>query len=97
MRSKLLDFTTEAELTAAEIDDGMFTHDGDSTMARHVANARRSVNRHGVSISKEAPDSRRKIDAAVCVIGARMVRRRFLAAPEPKGKKAGRVVAWGAR
>lgn len=97
MRSKLLDITVAAELAHAEITDQLFTHDGNSVVARHVVNARRSPNRHGISISKESPDSRRKIDAAVCVIGARMVRRRLQAAPQPKGKKAGRVVAWGQR
>jgi hypothetical protein len=49
---------------------------------RHVTNARRRPNRYGVSIGKESPDSPNKIDAAVCVIGARMVRRRLLASPE---------------
>lgn len=97
MRSKVHEFTIECELVEAEIIDGVFTHDGDSRVARHVGNARRRPNRWGVSIGKESPASRRKIDAAVCVIGARMVRRRVLAAPEPKGKRAGRVLAWGSR
>ena len=97
MRSKVFDFTVECELVAAEISEGSFTHDGDSRVARHVANARRAPNRWGVSISKESPDSRRKIDAAVCVVGARMIRRRLMAAPEPKGKRPGRVVGWGGR
>lgn len=97
MRSKLFDFTTACELTLAEIAEGSFTHDGDARLARHVGNARRRPNRYGVDIRKESPDSRRKIDAAVCMIGARMVRRLVLAVPAPKGKKPGRVVAWGAR
>lgn len=97
MRSKTFDFTTACELTLAEIDEGSFTHDGDPRLGRHVGNARRRPNRYGVSIGKESPDSRRKIDAAVCMIGARMVRRLVLAAGPPKGKRPGRVVAWGAR
>ena len=40
-----------------------------------MANARRRPYRDAVAIGKESPDSPRKIDAAVCVIGARMVRR----------------------
>ena len=57
-------------------------HDGNSRAARHVANARRAPNRWGVSIRKETPRSRKKIDAAVCVIGVRMVRALVLASLE---------------
>lgn len=97
MRSHTYEFTVACELALAEIDDGGFTHDGDARLARHVGNARRRPNRYGVSIGKESPDSRRKIDAAVCMIGARMVRRQVLGAPERKGKQPGKVVAWGRR
>ena len=78
MRSKLFDFTREAELVAQEVDDALFTHDGNPIVARHVANMRRYPNRFGVSVSKESPSSAKKIDAGVCVIGARMVRRLLL-------------------
>lgn len=91
MRSKVYEFTVECELVDAEIDDIGFTHDGDSRLARHVQNCRRRPNRYGVSVGKESPDSPNKIDAGVCVIGARMVRRRLLAVPEKKTKKPGRV------
>ena len=97
MRSHTYEFTVECELALAEIDDRGFTHDGHARLGQHVANARRRPNRYGVSIGKEAPDSRRKIDAAVCMVGARMVRRRVLAAPAPKVKQPGNVVAWGRR
>jgi phage terminase large subunit-like protein len=79
MRSHVFEFTRAAELVEAEITEGVFTHDGDSRTARHVANARRKPNRYGVSIGKESPASPRKVDAAVCVIGARMVYRQALA------------------
>jgi hypothetical protein len=75
MRSHAHDFGVACELTEAEIADGAFTHDGDSRLARHVANARRRPARGVVSIGKESPDSPKKIDAAVCMVGARMVRR----------------------
>lgn len=75
MRSRTFDFTAAAELTHEEIIDQTFTHDGNIMLARHVENARRRLNRYGVSIGKESKDSRKKIDLAVCVIGARMVRR----------------------
>lgn len=93
MRGHLFDFTQAVELCEAEINDGVFAHDGDSRVARHVGNARRKPNRYGVSIGKESPSSAKKIDAAVCVVGARMVRRLAIAAGV--GKKRGRAV-WGA-
>lgn len=94
MRGHTYEFTAAAELALAEIEGAQFTHDGDSRVARHVVNCRRRPNRYGVSVGKESRDSPRKIDAAVCVIGARMVRRLVLAqrAQQPKSKKrAGRV------
>jgi phage terminase large subunit-like protein len=44
---------------------GQLSHDGDHVLTRHVLNARRRIVRSGVSISKESPASKRKIDAAV--------------------------------
>jgi len=88
MRSHTYDFTLACELTEAEIRDRGFAHDGDSRVLRHVTNARRRPNRYGVSIGKESPDSPNKIDAAVCVVGARMVRRKLLASPEWKKRSA---------
>lgn len=86
MRTKLFDFTKAVELAEAEIRDKTFTHDGDSRVARHVANCRRKTNRYGYSLRKESRDSAKKIDAAICVIGARMVRRAVLQS-ETKGVK----------
>lgn len=83
MRSHSYDFGLAAELTEREILDRQFTHDGNAVLARHVANARRRPNRWGaVSIGKESANSPRKIDLAVCMIGARMVRRQVLASKE---------------
>lgn len=75
MRTKLKDFTMAAELCEAEITQGQFTHDGNPLLANHVRNARRYENRWGISIAKESKNSAAKIDAAVCVIGARHVYR----------------------
>ncbi|MEV4384029.1 terminase, partial [Streptosporangium sp. NPDC049644] len=87
MRARTYDFTLACELTETEINERAFRHDGDARVARHVGNARRRPNRWGVSIGKESPDSPKKIDAAVCVIGARMVRRLVLASPKYKNRK----------
>lgn len=83
MRSHSYDFGLACELTEREILDRQFTHDGDSRLARHVGNARRRPNRWGaVSIGKESASSPRKIDLAVCMVGARMARRQVLASKE---------------
>lgn len=96
MRGHGIEFAKAAEacheeITAKrEVDDeivyGEFRHDGDSRVARHMANARRRPKQQYVSIGKESPDSPLKIDAAVCVIGARMVRRMYLGSRKPRRK-----------
>lgn len=101
MRAHVMDFTLAAEACLSDIEGREFTHDGDALVHRHVTNARRRPNRWGVSVGKEARGSARKVDAAVCVIGVRMVRRLLLASPEwaardvSKSKAPGRVVGWG--
>lgn len=92
MRSHRAEFAQAAEACAAEIEAGDFTHDGDARTGRHVANARRRVYQQWVTVGKESPDSPKKIDAAVCVIGARMVRRLVLGSKKRRRKKTGRAV-----
>lgn len=75
MRSHAYDFTMAAELVATEIRDGSFTHDGNADLAKHVRNARVRDGRWGTSVAKESPNSPDKIDACVCMIGARMMHR----------------------
>lgn len=90
MRGHLFDFTKAVELADAEIINAGFRHDGNPILARHIANCRRRPNRWGVSVGKESPSSPLKIDAAVCVVGARMVRRLVIASgklPKPKSGK----------
>jgi hypothetical protein len=41
----------------------------------HVHNARRRPNKWGVSLGKVNRDSRKLVDLAVCMVGARMGRR----------------------
>lgn len=99
MRSHVMEFTRAAEACHAEIVEKQFTNDGAAVTSRHVGNARRRPNQWGVSIGKESRDSAKKVDAAVCVIGVRMVRRYLLASDEWKKyqarRKPGRVVGWG--
>ncbi len=75
-------FTEMAELVAEWIDEDRpedaeppFTHDGDSRLRSHVHNAKRRPNDWGVSLSKETRTSSRKVDLAVCMVGAQLGRR----------------------
>lgn len=94
MRAKSAIFAQAAEKAEQDIIDRAFTQDGDSSMARHVGNARRSPYQKWVSVSKESPNSPRKIDACVAMIGARMVRDQLLGSPEweKRVRKASRAV-----
>lgn len=74
--------------TLEEIRSGQFTQDGDARLRRHVLNARRYPVAGYVSIAKDRRDSKNKIDLAVCMVGARMVRRMIL---NSAAKKGGRV------
>lgn len=72
------EFTAAVELTLEEIEGQAFTHDGDARMRLHVGNARRAPGRYGVTIMKPHRESPKKIDLAVAMVGARMVRRLYL-------------------
>lgn len=84
MRSRSHVFTRSVELVEQEIYAKSFKHDGADVTTRHVANARRRLNSVGVSIGKETRDSPLKIDGAVTLIGARMVRGLVLSSSEWK-------------
>lgn len=77
MRSKQHqnEFTAAAERFLTEVAAGRFTHDGDLRLRQHVRNARRRPNKYGVGFGKEHRESARKVDLAVCAVGARMLRR----------------------
>jgi phage terminase large subunit-like protein len=98
MRSRVYEFGVACELTEAEINDQSLTHDGNSVLSRHVGNARRHPTRGVVTLRKDSPDSPRKIDAAVAMVGARLTRRTVLASKEwqrrlHRSTGRGRVVA----
>lgn len=54
-----------------------FEFDGHPVLVQHLKNAIEHIDPRGwgISLSKEQKDSPRKIDAAVCLVGARMLRR----------------------
>ena len=63
---------------AEDLKAGLVVHHGGGVLMRHMKNARRREGRYGTTIGKENRSSARKIDLAVCAVGARMVRRQLL-------------------
>ncbi|MFN3005132.1 hypothetical protein [Mycolicibacterium wolinskyi] len=74
-------FTEVCGRTLTDLDDKRMFHNcpppskpGLGVLARqHVLNMRRRPNKFGVSVGKEHRESRKKIDAGVCMIGARVM------------------------
>ena len=85
------DFTLAAERMIAEMRQGTFTHDGDLRLRQHVRNARRRPNKYGIGLGKEHRESARKVDLAVCAVGARMLRRLVLNKDTSTKQRSGRV------
>lgn len=83
-------FVAAVDQTYADIADANMPHDGDARLRVHMLNARRQPTRAGMSIAKEHRESRRKIDLAICAIGARMIRRDYL----NSGKSRSKGVIW---
>lgn len=69
-------FVGEAErLNDIEQFDPEFQIDGHPALVQHLRNAKRYPTKYGVSLWKGAREASKKIDLAVCAVGARMVRR----------------------
>lgn len=78
-------FVTAVDQAYSDIISNDMPHDGDARLRQHMLNARRQPTKAGMSIAKEGRESRRKIDLAVCAIGARMVRREYLNSNQRRG------------
>lgn len=89
MRSpdRLKQFTESCGRTFTDINERSLRHDANRRVRLHVLNARSRENSYGISIGKESRMSAKKIDLAVCAIGARMLLRMYLALPEEKRRK----------
>ena len=74
-------FVEHAERFTSDVKAQGLTHDGAERLKQHVKNARRRPNKYGVSLGKEHRESSRKIDAAVCAVGVRMMWRLAKAQP----------------
>lgn len=69
-------FTAAAMQTVEDIEQsGILTWDGDGRLKLHAIQAKRRPNPWGVSLGKVTRDSDKRVDLAVCMVGARMGRR----------------------
>ncbi|MBM7280355.1 hypothetical protein JTZ10_21660 [Gordonia rubripertincta] len=82
-------FVEHAERFTSDVEDGTLTHDGNEILRQHVRNARRRPGKFGIGLGKEHRESARKVDAAVCAVGARMMWHMWLAIPKPEPEPTG--------
>ena len=80
MRSMKQDFARAAELTASEISQGKCPHTNDPLLNTHVYNAQRRPYLDFVSLGRGHRD--RKVDGAVTLVLARLIRRKLLDSAE---------------
>lgn len=74
-------FTEAVDRFYRDVLERQVPHDGHKVLRQHICNARRRTNAWGYTIGKEHRESARKIDLAVCAIGARMLRRMVMNSP----------------
>lgn len=84
-------FQPAVSQAAEDLEAGVAIHHGGDRLRQHMKNARRREGRYGVTIGKEHRSSRRKVDLAVCFIGARMLMR-LVNLNKPRGPGKGRVI-----
>jgi hypothetical protein len=77
---------------AEDLEAGTALHHGGDILRRHMKNARRREGRFGLTIGKEHRSSKRKVDVAVCAIGARMLWRLVRLANKTASPGKGRVI-----
>lgn len=81
----MVGIVTQEITTSAESGEPQFTWDGDIRLRTHMLNAKRIPTKWGLSIGKNHRESRKKVDLAVCLVGARMVRRLYLLNRKKRG------------
>jgi hypothetical protein len=65
-----------------------------AVLSEHMRNAKRAPGKWGVSIRKEHRESARKIDLAICLVGARMLRRIYQLSIKQGTPGQGRVIVF---
>jgi hypothetical protein len=85
-------FVEACDQVLAELESGEVTFLESSWLEEHLRNAKRAPGKYGISIRKDNRESRHKIDLAVCLIGARMLRRIYLLSIKTGTPGRGRVI-----
>jgi hypothetical protein len=93
LRGNQREWIAQCELVRNEIHEGLFTHNDDAILSRHVLNAVNHETRWGIGLRKRTPNSPDKIDATVAMILARLARSRYQAAESKIKKRTGKVWA----
>lgn len=75
-------FVDQAERFVTDVAEGRFRHDDHQLLTQHVRNARRRPGKFGVGLGKAHRESSRKVDAAVCAVGARLMYRQWQMLPK---------------
>ena len=78
--------------TLTELEAGEVKFSRSQWLREHLVNCKRAPGKFGVSVRKDHRESRKKIDAAVCLIGARMLRRIYLLSVKKGTPGKGRVI-----
>lgn len=85
-------FVPAVEQCLSDFENGELRFHRSDWLVEHCVNARRNPNtKYGVTIRKDHRESPRKIDLAICLAGARMVRRMYLMS-QKKTPGNGRVI-----
>lgn len=86
-------FTAGCEQVLTEFETGDVAFVESAWLEDHLRNAKRAPGPFGVGVRKENRESRHKIDLAVCLIGARTLRRAYLLSLKKNGAPGrGRVI-----
>lgn len=86
-------FVPAVEQCLSDFNEGLVTFRRSDWLVEHCMNARRNPNnKYGVTIRKEHRESARKIDLAICLVGARMLRRAYLLSQKKGTPGKGRVI-----
>jgi hypothetical protein len=93
MRGGLAEITQANERLVAAVESHAIRHNGHHTLRRHVMNAKRKINRFGVSFTKEHRESKRKVDGYAALLLADLARTNLLESGKLKRPRSGRV--WG--
>jgi hypothetical protein len=90
MRSSLKRATMAHERLMSSVFNKKLFHDGDLALRRHVLNARRRTNNHGISFGKESRESPRKVDLYAALMLAHEALHDFRTRGKKKRERTGR-------